>query len=118
MGQITLSNIGGGAAVEKFSDELRKVVANIMDPNTPASAKREITIKVSIKPSVDRAFGPIVVSASSKLAPVRGFSTVAHFGMDGDEPVAFEDDPKQLTIGDFIENSKATTIKPKLEASK
>lgn len=118
MGQITLSNIGGGAAVEKFEDEFRKVIANIMDPNTPASAKREVTIKVSIKPSVDRAFGPVTVSASSKLAPVRGYSTVAHFGMDGDEPVAFEDDPKQLTVGDFINNGKTTTIKPKIEASK
>lgn len=118
MGQITLANIGGGAAVEKFSDELRKVVANIMDPNTPASAKREITIKVSIKPSVDRAFGPVTVSATSKLAPVRGYSTVAHFGMDGDDPVAYEDNPSQLTVDDFINNQTTTNITPALEESK
>ena len=37
---VSLSNLGGGAAVEKFNDELVEVLRNIQDPNTsPTTAK-------------------------------------------------------------------------------
>jgi len=108
MSQITLANIGGGAAVEKFEDELKKVVENILDPNTEPNAKRTIVLTVTIKPTKDRTHGPVTVSAVSKLAPTMTYGTVAYFGMDGETPVAFEDNPKQVTIGDFIANKQET----------
>lgn len=119
MGQITLSNIGGGAAVEKFEDEFRRVVDNILDPNTPAKATRKVVLTIEIKPSADRSFGPVTVSATSKLPPRKSFSTVAFFGRDGGDPVAFEENPAQVTVQDFIaKKEEVATIKPKIEASK
>ena len=41
--QVTLENLGHGAAMEMFQAELRNVVANIVDPNTRAEAVRSMT---------------------------------------------------------------------------
>lgn len=50
LNQMTLANLGGGAAVERFQEELQKVITNILDPNTEAQAKRSVVLKVTIKP--------------------------------------------------------------------
>jgi len=52
---VSLDNLGGGAAVEKFNDELVEVLRNIQDPNTSPTAMREIKLTVSLKPAEDRA---------------------------------------------------------------
>lgn len=101
--QITLANLGGGAAVEKFEDELQRVVENILDPNTEPEAKREVILKVAIKPDKDREFGAISIVASCKLAPASAYNTRAYFGQDAETFVAYEDNPRQTTIDDFIQ---------------
>ena len=107
-GQLSLATIGGGAALEKFQDELQKVVENILDPNTEAKTKRSIVIKVDIVPTPERNMGAILVSSTAKLAPTRSYGTRAFFGKDGTgNALAFEDDPKQLTINDFIQSTEA-----------
>jgi len=65
--QISLINLGGGAAVEKFQIELNQVLANIMDVNTD-EGKREIVLKVEFKPSRDRDACDIRIHCKSKLA--------------------------------------------------
>jgi hypothetical protein len=105
-GEIGLATLGGGVALEKFKDEFQRVVENILDPNTGATVTRSVTITVTIKPTVDRLVGAISVSASSKLAASASYGTRAYFGKDGDRALAFEDDPKQVTITDFLESAK------------
>jgi hypothetical protein len=101
--QITLGNLGGGAAVEKFEDELAKVIENILDPNTDAQAKRGIRLDVKIVPNCDRTFGKIEIVAQAKLAPAVAYETQAFFGKaKSGDPVAYEDNPRQTTIADFI----------------
>ena len=107
---LNLSNLGGGAAAEKFDHELRRVIRNIMDPNTPATTKREITLKVIIAPSENRSWGAIEVTASCKLASDKPFATRAYFGVEGEEFIACEDNPEQITINDFIESKKQTEV--------
>lgn len=99
--QITLANLGGGAAVEKFEDELNKVIENILDPNTDPGAKRSIRLDVTIKPTSDRKFGQVDIVAAAKLAPAIAFETQAFFGRVQGELVAYEDNPRQTTIEDF-----------------
>ena len=41
---IDLENLAGGELAEKFEDAMKKVVANMMDPNTPYKNKRKISI--------------------------------------------------------------------------
>lgn len=38
---LSLSNIAGGGAIERFDLELKDIWNNILDPNTDATAKRE-----------------------------------------------------------------------------
>jgi hypothetical protein len=46
---LSLANLKEGAAVEAFDEELKKVVENILDPNTTRKT-RTITLKVDITP--------------------------------------------------------------------
>jgi len=103
---INLSNLGGGVAIEKFDEELARVVDNILDPNTDPGAKREVVIKVSVVPSKDRKHGDIEVSTSTKLAPSVSYSTQAFFGQSEGKPVAFENNPHQVDIYDFIDRER------------
>lgn len=111
MDGINLANLGGGAALEKFEDELSRVVENILDPNTEAKVKREIILKVVINPDIERRMGAVTVYASSKLAPPAAFKTRAYFGKDGQKALAFEDNPHQVTINDFIQNQSEKVTK-------
>lgn len=108
--EISLENIGGGAAVVKFNHELAKVIADILDPNSPAKATRKITVEVSIKPSADRSFGAVTISASSKIPPLSGISTVAFFGIEKGRAIATENDSKQTTIDDYVD-AKPTRLR-------
>lgn len=106
MSEITLMNIGNGVAVEKFQVELQRVIANIIDPNTHPTAKRSINITVNIKPGEDRNFGSVTIETSSKLAADISYATRAFFGRLKDGKLtAFEDNPNQMTIADFIEDT-------------
>lgn len=78
---MSLSNIGGGGAVEKFDDELKKVIENILDLNTGDGA-RSITLKCVIKPDRNRDVCQVGVTVTSKLMSVQPFGTSIHVGVD------------------------------------
>ena len=104
MSEITLVNLGGGAAIEKFQEEFAKVVQNIMDPNTDPKAKREVVLKVIFQPNQERNWTALKIEALAKLAPNTAYATRAFVGLDrqSGKAVACEDNPNQLTIDDFI----------------
>jgi len=109
---ITLTNLGGGAAVERFNYELNRVLQNIHDPNTPAQAVRTITLTVKLTPDETREIADTSISCSSKVAPFRDFPTRIFMRKVGDEVIARENaDPSQ--IGLF---SEATTETVKTKA--
>ena len=88
--EVTIESIGQGALAEMFADEMAKVVANIMDPNTEPERLRTITMKVKIKPSKDRSICHTEILCESKLAPALGVATQMIVGMEGDKAVASE----------------------------
>jgi hypothetical protein len=99
---VSLTNIGGGVAEEKFQEALRIVLANICDPDTEEKKTREITIKIRIK-SVDdsraRCFFSVHVPPP-KLAPVKEYVTQIFTGKKPDgEYIAFENSPNQMELG-------------------
>jgi len=108
---ITLANLKGGAVLERFEDELARVSENILDANCEAKVKREIILRIVIKPDAERRIAAVGIYASSKLAPPLTLVTHAVFGRDGGKAVAFEDDPEQLTIENFIESKQTTVAK-------
>lgn len=85
MQSMELSNIGLGAVTEKFQDELEKVVANILDPNTKAEVKRKITLTFEFAPDKEnRELCDFVVEAESKLAKTRAYENKVQVGQDAE----------------------------------
>lgn len=102
---VSLENLGAGAVMEKFDDELKKVIENIMDPNTEAGKARSINITVSIKPrKEERDNCSMEVSVSSKLAPTRSLQSQLAVGVNQHGEVAAKEYvPKQ---GSLFEESE------------
>lgn len=95
---VTLASLRGGAAVEMFDAELQRVLDNIMDRNTVATAKREVTLKVVIIPGHDRGVAKVEIFCTPKLAPAMSCASQFYLGNDKGKAVAFEYDPQQLTM--------------------
>ena len=101
MQELDLATLGGGAAIERFQDELERVVANILDPNTEATKVRKITLTVSLKPHESREFAQAALRVTSSLAPAKDVGELAFFGrMRTGEIVATRRDPRQMEIGE------------------
>ncbi len=94
---VTLETLGHGACLEKFDDELKKVIENILDPNT-TDAAREITLKVKIKPDETRQVCITDIIASSKLAPAKSFRTALFVGKEKGVAIATEPNPGQVSL--------------------
>lgn len=96
---VSLATLGGGAAVERFDYELERVLQNIADHNTNATAVREVTLTVKIKPNEDRSFSVVDINAKSKLAAMKPAVTSIHLseGLNG-VVQATEFNPQQQTI--------------------
>jgi hypothetical protein len=97
---VDLTKINQGAAVEMFSEELKKVLANIDDANTDPKEKREITLKFTFLPDVDRKQAQVAIDAKSKLAAHVGTLTTVYFGQVEGEQVAVEANPTQGRLFD------------------
>lgn len=97
---VTLETLGEGAAIELFNDELRKVLENILDPNTEADKAREIKLLVKIIPNDDRSITQTVIECTSKLASARGVKTILYVGRKNGDAVATEHNPKQGKLFD------------------
>lgn len=106
---VTLETLGHGAAAELFDKELSRVLDNIMDPDTSATAKRSITLKVEITPDDGRAEARISVTASSKIAAPRGAGGTMFIGRYGGKPVATSFNPQQQQM-EFDEATKPRSL--------
>ena len=58
-----------GAILERVDYEMGKVIDNIMDPNTKATAKRKITVTLELIPGSDRRTITLNTTAKSTLVP-------------------------------------------------
>ena len=64
-----------GAFVERVDYEMNKVIDNILDPNTKATAKRKITLTIELAPDDERQTIGVSVTAKSTLAPTNPVAT-------------------------------------------
>lgn len=79
---LKLSELANGAIQEKLDGELEKVFSNIHDPNTGATDKRTVTIKLEFKPDDNRQVVTVTSDFNTKLANVEGVSTTVLTGKD------------------------------------
>jgi hypothetical protein len=87
---LSLLNLMGGAAIERFDREFTKAVKNVQDPNTSPRTARKVTLSVTIKPNEDRNIGSLTIECKSQIAPPRPLSTAVAMGQEGGKAVARE----------------------------
>lgn len=71
-----------GAIMEQVNQEVGKIVDNILDPNTDAKKKRQLSLTVDFAPSADRSTVVITATAKSKLLPNNSIQTTLYVGAD------------------------------------
>lgn len=64
-----------GAILERVDYEKGRVLDNIIDPNTKATAKRKITVNLELIPSSDRKTITVQSTAKSTLVPTEPITT-------------------------------------------
>ena len=64
----SIMSMARGAFEERVDYEMDKVIQNILDPNTKATAKRKITITIELTPDDERRTIGVSVTAKSTLA--------------------------------------------------
>lgn len=79
---LNIPTLANGALMERFKEEIGKVVANISDPNTPAEKSRVITMKMTIKPNKQRNMADVIVSTSSTLCASTPIETGIYIGFN------------------------------------
>lgn len=79
---LPLSALANGAVQEKLDGELKKIFANIHDPNTKAEDKRTVTIKLEFVPDENRQTVKLNSNIAVKLANVRDVAVTVLTGMD------------------------------------
>ena len=81
--RMTLANMCSGGVQEYIDRALAKVSDNILDLNTDAGKKREITIRIIFEPDEnDREDVAVSVKTAVKLAPETGIETQLYISRD------------------------------------
>lgn len=90
---VDLVSLQGGAVIDLFDEELRRVLDNINDENTDPKKAREISIRLTIKPDKARRTAETKLEVKSKLAPFKPQESFMFFDTQDGEFVAFEEAP-------------------------
>ena len=73
--QKSILQMARGAFMEVTDLEMTKAIQNIMDVNTPATAKRKISVTIELKPDDTRQNVAVSVGVKSALAPTNPVTT-------------------------------------------
>lgn len=79
---VGLEMLAGGELKEKYDDAMKKVLANLMDPNTPYKNKRKINIELTFEQNEERNDVAIGVNVKTTLSPVKAAETHMSIGKD------------------------------------
>ncbi len=110
--RVTLETLAGGAAVELFQQQLDRVIANIVDPNTPSKAQRKVTLELVIQPDDERGMGEAKVTCKASVAAPNGARTTLYFGRQQGRLVAVENDPRQGGLLDAPGDQTIRAVEP------
>lgn len=98
-----------GAFEERVDREMEKVVENILDVNTSATAKRKVTLTIELVPDEEREMIKVNVTAKASLAPTNSVGTALFITNDehGEMVVAemVPQVPGQISMGGGVQES-------------
>lgn len=91
MGKINVLELAKGAIIEQIDNEMGKVLANLLDPNTDTKTKRKLTVNLIFEVDEDREIVKCTAQAASILAKIKPVTTVLALDIDNHgRPVAAE----------------------------
>lgn len=67
----SITDLNEGSVDELFRREWEKVLENIHDPSTEATAARKIVIEIKVTPATNRSMAKVVTQAKTSLAGVK-----------------------------------------------
>jgi len=107
--EMTLLTISKGSLPEIFAVELAKVIANMADLNTKATAPRKITISITFKPFADRSGVEIDAECDCKLAKLdtSGAKSTAFLAKRNGKFALFTRDLRQELLFDGTDGKSA-----------
>lgn len=113
--EITLYNLLGGALDARFLEALEEVARSIDDPNTDPTAKRQLLVKLTFKPSEQRTSAQLAVEVTTKLPGRLPLATTTFFAYDhvSKRYLSREYNPKQMTIADADQRTAAANEQKK-----
>lgn len=76
--QKSIMELAQGAFQERADYEMGRIVQNILDVNTSATAKRKMTVTLEFKPNEDRNRVGVACSVKSVLAPTNPVTTMLY----------------------------------------
>ena len=100
----SLTNLGQGAAVEKFDHELKRALSDLLDPNKESKKERKITLVVKLKPSDTQGVVNTTIECDATLAKRKSFSTnlLVGKGPGGVEAKELIQKQQKLEFGDRV----------------
>lgn len=90
MERLSLDTLMQGAVQEKFENELKRVLENIMDPNTDYKKKRKLTIDFDFFTNEDRDETLFECVVKSKIIPAKPVASRLLIGKDSEGVMAAE----------------------------
>lgn len=66
--KLNVANINGGRLADHINEHIADVLEDIINPNKPAAARREVTIKIGFVPSKSRREAKIDYAVAVKFA--------------------------------------------------
>ena len=108
---LDLTHIADGGLQEKLDKELEKVFDNILDLNTEAKAKRQVTITLTMSANEERTVVDTILGVKTKLAPQNAVATTILVGRDYDTGLVHANELKSTVPGQmyFDENGEILT---------
>lgn len=104
---LNISELSGGAVLEKINQELEKVILNIADPNTDAKKKRKLKLELTFAPDASRQASQLSCLVTSTLAPFEPIETALSIGV---HPKTGECACVELVQGNLFEEAKVTEL--------
>jgi len=80
--EASILEMAMGAISERVDYEMDRVIKNILDRNTKATAKRKVTVELTLTPDDDRRVISISATAKSSLCPTNAIATSLYIGTD------------------------------------
>jgi len=96
---VTLGTLNMGAALELFEAAWERLLDNVGDENTKATAVRSVQITVRVKPNEERNSAVTTVAVTDRLAPLSPHEHFVILGSNGHGVQAYTTDPKQQVLG-------------------